>query len=266
MFLISIIPIDLKKALKESYDLYLIMNCNLSIVVPFYNEEKNVRNVVYALIKNLQKLDIEYEIILVNNGSKDSTLNIINSLIKNNKILKKVDLKKNKGYGNGILNGLRVARGNYVGFVDGDGQFGFDNLIKAYKKLEKSGLDFCKGVRVGREDGLIRNLLSISYTFFVNLLFFTDIEDINSKPKIMKRECYNKLNLNSKDWFIDSEIMLKIKKNGFKYDEIPLISKKRSEGKSSLGFGAIIQFLKNILVFRIKSFWKTKKPLVTKNE
>lgn len=227
---------------------------DLSIAIPFFNEEKNVRDVVNSIVKNVKRLGINYEIILVNNGSTDATTEIIDSLIKKNKNLRKVSLAKNQGYGGGILSGLKIARGSIIGFIDGDGQFGNENVVEAYRKMINENLDLCKGFRIRREDSIARNIMSIFYNLIVRLLFFANIHDINAKPKLMKKECYKNLKLKSKDWFIDTEIMLTAKKKGYKYGEIPLEYKKRKGGKSSLGISAVLQFLKNLLRFRLGAY------------
>lgn len=223
---------------------------DLSIVIPFLNEEKNVENVVKSVIGNLRGLHINYEIILVNNGSSDSTGDIIDAVIKKNKNLKKVSLDRNEGYGWGIINGLKIARGDCIGYIDGDGQFGCENIVKAYKKMKDEKLDFCKGIRIGRRDSFKRNAISVFYNFLVNMMFFVNLRDINSKPKLMSKACYDGLNIRSKDWFIDTEIMLKVKKKGYRYGEIYLEYKKRSSGKSNISLGDIKQFLRNLLLFR----------------
>jgi len=228
--------------------------CELSVVVPFFNEEKNVKNAADSLVKYIRELNISYEIIMVNNGSSDSTLKIIDKLIKKNKNLKKVDLIKNQGYGGGILSGLKIASGNYIGFIDGDMKFSYENIVKAYKKIKEENVDLCKGVRIRRVNNFKRNMYSIPYNLLVNILFFTNIKDINAKPKLMSKECYTDLNIKSKDWFIDTEIMLKINKKGYKYKDFLLEYKKRKAGVSNIKVSAIIQFLKNLFLFKLGVF------------
>jgi len=225
---------------------------DLSIVVPLYNEEKNVKDVADSIVKNLSKSKINYELILVNNGSVDSTPKIIEQLTKRNKRIRKVDVIKNQGYGWGIINGLNVSKGKYLGYIDGDGQFDSENIIKAYTKMKKNNLDFCKGRRLVREDGIKRNIASLLYNLLLNLMFVVNINDVNAKPKLMSMKCYNDLNLKSKDWFIDTEIMIKVKKKNYKYGEIPLEFKKRKAGMSNVKLKIISEFLKNLLYFRIK--------------
>lgn len=225
---------------------------DLSIVVPLYNEEKNVKDVADSIVKNLSKSKINYELILVNNGSVDSTPKIIEQLTKRNKRIRKVDVIKNQGYGWGIINGLNVSKGKYLGYIDGDGQFDSENIIKAYTKMKKNNLDFCKGRRLVREDGIKRNIASLLYNLLLNLMFVVNINDVNAKPKLMSMKCYNDLNLKSKDWFIDTEIMIKVKKKNYKYGEIPLEFKKRKAGRSNVKLKIISEFLKNLLYFRIK--------------
>tara|TARA_Y100000310_G_scaffold345815_1_gene470400 strand:- start:14186 stop:14890 length:705 start_codon:yes stop_codon:yes gene_type:complete len=228
---------------------------DLSIIIPLYNEEKNVEKVVNSMIKILNQSKINYELILVNNGSKDNTFNIIDDFIKKNKRLKKVDILKNEGYGLGVINGLKKADGRYLGYIDGDGQFSSENIVKIYRKIKNKDLDFCKGLRIKREDGLKREIASFVYNSLVSLFFLVRIEDINSKPKIMKKECYEDLNLQSKDWFIDTEIMIKLKKKGYVCGNVPLEFKNRESGRSNVKVGTIAEFLKNLLSFRFSDYY-----------
>lgn len=225
--------------------------CELSVVIPLYNEEKNAGNTAKSVESVLKGMGISYEIILVNNGSTDSTPEIINSIIRKNRAFRKVDIRKNKGYGWGIISGLGAAKGRYLGYIDGDGQFGFDNIKQAYMKMKKEGLDLCKGYRIMREDSIQRNMVSLLYNALVKALFFTNAGDFNAKPKLMTRKCYESLGITSKDWFIDTEIMLKSIRKGYRFGEVPLQYIKRTGGKSNVRATDVLQFLKNLILFRL---------------
>ena len=86
------------------------MKYELSIAIPFYNEEDNIKSVVKSLENELNKSRIDYELILINNGSSDSTPKIIEKLRKNNPRIKQVNIAKNQGYGFGIISGLNAAK------------------------------------------------------------------------------------------------------------------------------------------------------------
>ena len=185
--------------------------CELSIAVPFYNEEGNVAEVAEGLARELEKNKIDYEIVLINNGSTDSTPKIINKLRGKNPKLKQLDIIKNIGYGNGIVNGLNAAKGKYIGFLDGDNQVHPKFVVEAYNKLKNSNAALCMTKRSIRNDGLMRKIASLGYNSILNILFLTNVRDVNSKPKILNNKFYKELNLYSKDWFIDTEIVLKSK-------------------------------------------------------
>jgi len=224
----------------------------LSIVIPFYNEEENIKNVVNSLVNELNRNKINYELILVNNGSSDSTKQIIEHLRKKNIRIKQVDIQKNLGYGWGIINGLNTAKGSYIGFIDGDNQVHPQYLIDAYNKIKKTNAAICITRRLKRPNNFRRQFASIGYNTLINILFFPNVWDINSKPKVIQQKFYKELCLSSKDWFIDTEIVLKAKRKKFKIVEIPIIYNKRRKGKSKVKFAIVKEFLQNISRFLFK--------------
>lgn len=222
----------------------------LSITIPFYNEEKNIENVVKPIVDLLNKNKIDYELVLINNGSKDKTGEIINSLMKKNKKIKKVVVEVNQGYGNGIINGLKFCNGKYIGWVDGDGQVEPQTLVNCYNKIKDSNLGMVKGIRETREDGINRIINSFGYNNMVRIFFGSGTKDVNAKPKIFKKEIFDKANLKSKDWFIDTELLVKTRKLGYSIEEVSTIFLKRKEGKSNVRFRTILEFIKNLWRFR----------------
>ncbi|HIH17782.1 MAG TPA: glycosyltransferase family 2 protein [Nanoarchaeota archaeon] len=229
------------------------MKPEVSIVLPFYNEEGNVRKVLQDLSSEFGKSKIDYEIIAVNNGSWDKTPGIISDVKKKNKRVKRVDVKKNQGYGFGILTGLKSAQGKYIGYGWGDGQVLASDFVKVFQTLKESKVDICKVRRVTREsEGFSRNFRSKGYNLLISSLFFMNLKDINGCPKIMKEEVYRNLNLQSRDWFLDPELIIKAKRKGYKILEVPIIFKKRERGKSNVGFiKTDFEFLKNIIKYRL---------------
>lgn len=225
----------------------------LSMVIPCYNEEKNVKNVSLELVDELERNNINYELILVDNGSRDNTQGVIRELKKKNPRIKMVVVEKNQGYGWGITRGLEKARGRYVGILDGDNQISPRDVLNIFNKMRAERLDICKARRIVREDGLKRRMASLGYDMLLSLLFFRWIRDINSKPKLMKRECYRSLDIASKDWFIDTEIMVKSYGKKYKIGEFPVCFRKRRRGESNVNFNTIGEFLKNAVKFKFKN-------------
>lgn len=226
----------------------------LSMVIPFYNEEENARFVIADLTSILEKNKIDYEIIAVNNGSTDRTESILHE-IKNNRI-KIVKIENNIGFGYGVIKGLEAATGNYVGYMWGDGQIPASTVAVLFKKIQKENFDICKIRRSARDYSIFRKLESGAYNWIIARLFFGNItKDMNGSPKIMKRSLYEKLNIKSHDWFIDTEVMVKCRYLNAAIGEVKAAYLKREKGKSKVKFTVMFEFLKNIIRFR---FWGLK--------
>jgi len=117
--------------------------------------------------------------------------------------------------------------------------------------MENSDIDICKGVRVIRKDGFIRKLISCFYNLIFKLIFHCPYKDINSPPKVFRREFYEKANLRSKDWFLDAELILKAHWQGYKVEEFPITFTLRQKGISKVHFTDILQFLRNMIYWFI---------------
>ena len=226
---------------------------NLSLVLPMYNEEKNGNRVVEEFVAAFKTRNISYELIAVDNGSWDRTGGLIDSLAKKypGKV-KKVRVELNQGYGYGILQGLRTATGDHIGYTPGDGQVPAEDIIMVYEKGRELDLEFMQGKRI-RKDSVMRRANTIVFNSLFHFFFRCDVYDIGSNPKIMKRKWYTRLNLISKDWFIDGEIALKTRYFKGKMKEFPVQFHKREEGKSKINLLSVLEMLKNILRWKLKA-------------
>lgn len=230
------------------------MTVEFSLVIPFYNEEKNVQTVCEEIINEFNKQKVNYEIIAVNNGSFDRTGELLDSLAQQySKMFKIVKIAVNQGYGWGVLQGLKVASGNYVGYSVGDDQISAEDVFRVFKKAREENLDFCQGKRTIRHDTLVRRLTTKVFNFSFHLFFPCQVYDIGSNPKIMKKTWYEKISPVSKDWFIDGEIILKTYLFGGKVQEVPVTFKKRKQGKSHIKIFSALEMLKSTLIWRIKT-------------
>jgi glycosyltransferase involved in cell wall biosynthesis len=230
----------------------------LSVVVPFYNEENNIVEVYKNLSGALSNARIDYELVMVNNGSSDMTAELLRKIVKKDRRVKAIEIKVNQGYGNGIIVGLSHAKGDVVGFIDGDNQITAGTVAAAYWKLKEEKLDFCQARRRSREDGMFRRIASKVYNLLVSLAFMQMVYDVNAKPKLINREVYNAIRPESKDWFIDTEIMVKAKKLGAKMGYVDADFTKRTEGKSNVRLFTVIEFINNVIRLRME-LWNLKK-------
>ena len=224
-----------------------------SLVLPFYNEEECVEEVIRALIACIRKEKILLKLVLVNNGSTDQTGAIIEKLKQNFAEVSVVSVTKNKGYGYGILQGLTSCKTPYLGFMVGDGQTESSDVVKVVRALQKdSSLDVCKIVRLERHDGIGRQIVSFTYNLLFSFIFFLPMKDVNGTPKFLKRQAYQKMKLSSTDWFIDAELILKAKLYNLKLKEIPSVYHQRETGQSHLRGATLVEFLKNLAVYRLR--------------
>ncbi len=220
----------------------------ISIVVPFYNEERNVSGCVSGLRDALRGTD--YELVLVNNGSSDGTQKEIDSLAGGDGRLRKVWVRENVGYGNGIVRGLEASDGGMVGWVDGDCQNDYSSLAAMYRRLVSGSADVLVASRSRDGDSVIRLFLSRGYNAGMRLLFGLGIPDVNGKPKLFKRAVIGKIALRSRDWFVDTELLLKARRNGFTVSAYPVKSLPRRYGKSNVRLTVMFEFAANLLKYR----------------
>ena len=157
-----------------------------------------------------------------------------------------------------FLHGLDAARGTYIGVIDGDGQFPPESIIAYLLKCELEDLDFTKTYRVIRDDGLYRRFISIVYNAIFSLLFGFKVRDINSKPKIIRRDKYELLQLKSDDWFADAEIVIRARELGLKIGETPVHFSLNDQHGSFVKPKAILEFSANLLRYRFSSRQKAK--------
>jgi dolichol-phosphate mannosyltransferase len=225
---------------------------DLSLVLPCYNEADVIRNTATRLVKVFHENDVNLELILVDNGSQDETGQIIDQMVAEGMPIIKETVVVNQGYGNGILCGLRNCRGRYVGFLCADGQVEAHDVGKVYEiAANAKSPHLVKVRRRFRMDGLVRKIVSIIYNLLTALIFGgLGSIDINGNPKIFPREYLERMNLRSKDWFLDAEVMIKAKSLGLSVFEMNVIAQMREGGKSNVHGSTIREFIGNLLRYR----------------
>lgn len=228
----------------------------LSVVVLCYRAESFIKNFVQQIETELGQESISYELILVANydSSNDSSPALVNELAKtNNKIIPVTRPKEGK-MGWDMRTGLAAASGQYIAIIDGDGQMPVTDLSVVYNIIKNGGYDLVKTYRAVRNDGWWRSLLSKIYNLLFSLLFHPGfpVRDINSKPKILTRQAYTMLNLQSNDWFTDAEIMIQAFEKKLRICEVSTIFYKNERRASFVGPETIFEFIYNLIHYRLK--------------
>lgn len=231
---------------------------NLSVVILCYRSGESIIQFANNTQERIKNLTSSYEIILVGNyfeDSDDNTKEVVEGIAAKDHHFKAVCYPKKGMMGWDMKSGLDRAVGQYICVIDGDGQFPIESLDLCYKEIIKGEYDLVKTYRISRGDGVYRKTISKVYNFLFTLLFpGLNAKDINSKPKIFTKKAYKEFNLTSDDWFIDAEIMIRARRLKLKIKDFPVEFLKLENRQSFVKFGAILEFVKNLIIFRIKEF------------
>ncbi|MGB8226756.1 MAG: glycosyltransferase family 2 protein, partial [Sedimentisphaerales bacterium] len=191
---------------------------SLSVFFPCFNEQDNVERAVKSAVDVLSPLKIDFEIIIVNDGSKDKTGEIADGIAAENKNIKVVHHNINRGYGAALQSGFKAATKEYVFYTDGDGQFDIKELPLLFKYMDD--YDIVTGYRIKRQDNLIRKINAFCWTTMVNLLFGMKIKDMDCAFKLYRRSIFDNIKLGSTGALINTEIFARAKNKGYKIFQI----------------------------------------------
>lgn len=223
---------------------------HLSVVIPAHNEAENLRVLIPELDNALQH--ISAEIVVVNNASTDITARMLEELKKELPRLMIVH-EPTLGYGRAVLAGLRQVRGGTIAIIRGDGQEKPADVARMYAFHEREGHDVSKGVRSTRaHDGLRRIVVSWFFNKLFCTVFQVPFRDINAAPKFFSRRFYEQARLESLDWFLDAEIILKAAALHCKIGEMGIEYLPRRSGKSTVRFRHMVEFMRNIAQWRAR--------------
>ena len=234
---------------------------HFSLVVLCYRSGQSIIPFVERLQRTLSRLNFSWELVLVGNyieGSDDETPQVVKKLAESSDNIRTVIRPKQGMMGWDMRMGLDAARGTYIGVIDGDGQFPPESIIACLLKCELEDLDLTETYRVIRDDGVYRRIISTVYNALFSLLFGFKVRDINSKPKIIRRDKYELLQLESDDWFADAEIIIRARELGLKIGETPVHFTINDNRGSFVKPKAILEFTSNLLRYRFSPRQKTK--------
>ncbi len=194
----------------------------ISVFFPAYNEEKCLGNTVEKVNKILEKIADDYEIIIVNDGSKDKTGKIADKLASENKKIKVIHHPLNRGYGAAVTTGTYAARYPWIVLFDADGQFDFTEITKFFEKQKETKADIVWGYTSDRKVPFARKINTFLWWCVIFLVFGLKVKWIDCGFRLFRKEVVQKIpKLESeRGAFISSEFLIKAKKFGFKIAEV----------------------------------------------
>ncbi|MDD2239289.1 MAG: glycosyltransferase family 2 protein [Kiritimatiellae bacterium] len=228
----------------------------LSVVILCYHSADVVRDLVAQVEREMEEARIDYELVLVGNylpgDTKDRTPEVLKELAESKPRFTVVAREKQGMMGWDMRLGLEAAKGRHIAVIDGDGQMPMSDVIKVYRVLQVGRYDLVKTFRAQRQDGVYRRTISGFYNFLFRLLYPAAhvFRDINSKPKVMTREAYDKIHLVSNDWFTDAEIMIEALRHDLSVGEVSTVFYRNERRGTFVPISAIFEFLGNLIYYR----------------
>ncbi|MCC7011843.1 MAG: glycosyltransferase family 2 protein [Planctomycetes bacterium] len=226
-----------------------------SLIVPCYNEQETIPYTIPPLVAAFEKAGVRLELILVDNGSKDRTGEVIDSFLARGMPVVKHRVELNEGYGWGVLQGFTRASADWIGVIPCDGQVDPEDVAKLFEAVRYTdGKVIGKVRRRFRMDGPLRKVVSIAYNCLVFALWPNmGSIDVNGSPKIVHREVLRRLDLRSRKWFLDPELMIKAHYLGARVIEVNVFARMRSHGLSHVRATTCWEFFAMLLRYRFGS-------------
>ena len=185
---------------------------SLSVFFPCFNEQDNLRGLVDKAVDILSGLQIDYEIIIVNDGSRDQTASIADELAREHPVVRVIHHETNQGYGAALQSGFRAAKKELVFYTDGDGQFDLAEMPPLLDLIKDCDIVSC--YRLNRQDPLVRKVNGWCWTKLVCLLFGLRLRDIDCAFKLYRRTIFDQMPLCSTGALIDTEVLARASLKG----------------------------------------------------
>lgn len=217
---------------------------SLSIIIPCLNEEKYIGKLIDEIVLVING-KFEYEIIVVDDFSKDQTANIVNKIIEKEKFVKLIRNAKNFGYGKAFKEGFKHAKKRYCTIIPGDGETNIEVILKTFLKFDN--FDKIIFYNLNNDRGFLRNFLSTNYTKVMNFFFNLNLKYYQGSF-IYKTEDLAKIKINSDGFFFLTEMVVKLIKLNPEYFETPLnLENKKNSQSGAIKVSNIFFLIKDFL-------------------
>jgi len=225
----------------------------LSVVLPAYNEEPNVERVARDCAAYLDGLGLDYELLIVNDGSKDRTGEILDGLKASIPRLRPLHHPQNRGYGAALRTGFDAAVKRFVFYMDGDGQFDIKNL-DVILPLVTDDDNIVTGYRIERRDPFIRRLNAKLFGgFLVKVLLGVRVRDLNCAFKLIPKKILDSIKLESTGALINAEMYGRTIRKGFGIKEVGVHHYPRTAGvQTGAHLGVIVNAFVELFQLRQK--------------
>ncbi len=206
---------------------------SISGVMPAYNEEANIGPMIEEMDRVLSSITDDYEIIVVDDGSKDGTAQKVMEKAQVYPRVRLIRHERNRGYGAAVYSGITAATKELIFFTDSDRQFKLDELKKLLPLINEA--DLVAGYRPRRMDPWFRVLFGWGWSFLVTVLFGYTVRDVDCAFKLFRREVVEEVgpHIRSFGATFSAEFLVRAKKAGFRFREVPVTHLPRPAGKQT---------------------------------
>jgi glycosyltransferase involved in cell wall biosynthesis len=204
---------------------------SLSVFFPAYNDSGTIASLVIRALQTAARLTPDHEVIVVNDGSTDSTAQILDALALVYPALRVVTHERNRGYGAALRSGFATAAKDVIFYTDGDAQYDPGEMDLLWQRMGP-GVDLVNGYKISRSDPWHRIFIGRLYHYIVKVLFGLRVRDVDCDFRLMRRTIFSKVRLEKSSGVICLEMMKKIQDAGFVIVEVPVHHYHRAYGRS----------------------------------
>lgn len=206
---------------------------SLTLFFPCHNEQDNIRAMTQKALEVADLITDDYEVIIVNDGSRDNTAGIADRLAAENEYVRVIHHQTNKGYGGALQSGFRAATKAWIFYTDGDGQFDMGELPGLMDLTDQFDIITC--YRKNRRDPFIRKLNAWAWGTLVRWMFHLKIRDIDCAFKLYRRQVIDTIEMHSTGALIDTEMLARAQRAGFTMTQRGVTHYPRTAGQQSGG-------------------------------
>ena len=203
----------------------------ISVFFPAYNDAGSIALLVERAHETLESLAGDFEVIVVNDGSTDSTQGVLDELARRRPALRVIRHERNRGYGGALRSGFAAATKEFVFYTDGDGQYDVRELEKLVPLLTE-GVDIVNGYKLKRADDASRKVIGAAYNRLAHLLFRIPVRDVDCDFRLIRRRALERVRLTSTSGVICVELVHKLCAAGSRFAEAPVQHYPREHGRS----------------------------------
>lgn len=224
---------------------------SLSVILPAYNEEELIATTLSDVMSVLSSWMQDFEVIVVNDGSKDKTGEIIARLADYDSRIRLINHPVNKGYGAALVTGFESVTKEFAFFMDSDGQFDIRDLLRFFPLIQE--YDAVLGYRIDRQDTWMRKLNAWSWKKLVGFIFGVHARDIDCAFKLFRAEFFRTTTLETRGAMINAEILYKLARAGYTTTEVGVQHLPRQAGKATgAKLTVILRALREMFIYTEK--------------